>query len=154
VLFPAAREKMAAESAPAKKDDLTGSGLILLVDDEELVRGAASAMLSFLGYTVIEASNGQEAIELFQRNSSRIQLALIDLSMPVMNGEECLKHLKSMRPDLPVVLSSGYSETEAARRLQTAGLATFLQKPYTAQHLAELVKGALRTKGGILDRVA
>jgi CheY-like chemotaxis protein len=154
VLFPAAQEKAAAEPVRAQTDNLTGSGLILLVDDEELVRGAASAMLSFLGYTVIEASNGEEAIELFQHNSSRIQLAIIDLSMPVMNGEECLKHLKSMRPDLPILLSSGYSETEAARRLQSAGLATFLQKPYTAQHLAELVKGALRNKGGILGRVA
>jgi PAS domain S-box-containing protein len=154
VMFPAGQEKPAAEPARAQKDDLTGSGLILLVDDEELVRGAASAMLSFLGYTVLEASNGQEAIELFERNSSRVQLAILDLSMPVMNGEECLRRLKSMRPDLPILLSSGYSETEAARRLQTAGLATFLQKPYTAQHLADLVKGALRTKAGILGRVA
>jgi two-component system cell cycle sensor histidine kinase/response regulator CckA len=125
------------------KDDLTGSGVILLVDDEELVRGAAAAMLAHLGYTILEAANGQEAIELFQCNLSNIMLVILDLSMPVMNGEECMRRLRSIKKDVPVLLSSGFSETEAGRRFQSAGVATFLQEPYTAQHLAELVKSAL-----------
>jgi FixJ family two-component response regulator len=74
--------------------------------------------------------------------------------MPTMSGEECLKRLKAIQSDVPVLLSSGFSETEAARRIQAAGLANYLQKPYTAQHLAELVKNALRGDGGILGRVA
>jgi two-component system cell cycle sensor histidine kinase/response regulator CckA len=154
VLFPVAREKTEPPPVRDVKDDLTGSGIILLVDDEELVRRAAAAMLAHLGYTIIEAANGREAIEQFQRNLSQIMLVILDLSMPVMNGEECLRRLKSIKRDVPVLLSSGFSETEAARRFQSAGVATYLQKPYTARHLAELVKAALSGGGGTLGRVA
>jgi two-component system, cell cycle sensor histidine kinase and response regulator CckA len=153
VLFPAAREGIATPRVDEGKQDLTGAGVILLVDDEELVRGAAASMLTYLGYTVLEAANGQEAIELFQRNLSKIMLVILDMSMPVMSGEECLRRLKSIKPDVPVLLSSGFGETEVARRFQAAGIA-FLQKPYTAQHLAGLVKAALRSGGGSLKRVA
>ena len=153
VLFPAARE-IAPEPVHEVKHDLTGSGVILLVDDEEMVRRAAAAMLTHLGYTVLEAANGQEAILLFQHNLSDIMLVILDLSMPVMNGEECLRRLRSIKPDVPVVLSSGFSEAEAARRFQSAGIATFLQKPYTVQHLAELVNSALSGGGRNLGRVA
>jgi CheY-like chemotaxis protein len=155
VLFPAAAEKSMAQAEHAEKEnDVTGSGVILLVDDEELVRHAAAAMLAFQGYTVLEASNGQEAIELFQQNPTKIKLVILDLSMPVMNGEECLKRLKSIQPDVPVLLSSGYGESEAARRCQAEGLSIYLQKPYTARHLAELVKTALSSRSRILGRAA
>ena len=154
VLFPADREKIAPQPVHEVKDDLTGSGVILLVDDEELVRRAAATMLAHLGYTVLEASNGEEAIELFQRNLSNIVLVILDLSMPVMDGEECLRRLRNIKPDVPVVLSSGFSEAEATRRFQSTGVATFLQKPYTVQHLAELVNSALSDGGRDLRRVA
>ena len=120
---------------------------ILLVDDEELVRRTAATTLVHRGYTILEAGDGQEAIDLFQHNSSQIALVILDLSMPVMSGEECLSRLKSIKPDVPVLLSSGFSETEAARRFQSAGVASYLQKPYTAQHLTELVKAALSDRG-------
>jgi two-component system, cell cycle sensor histidine kinase and response regulator CckA len=111
-------------------------------------------MLAHLGYTILEAGNGQEALELFQRNLSQITLVILDLSMPVMDGEECLRRLKSINPDVPVLLSSGFSETEAARRFQSSGLASYLQKPYTAQHLAELVKAALSGRDRTLRHIA
>jgi CheY-like chemotaxis protein len=142
VLLPAAQEEIEPESVQEVKDDLTGSGVILLVDDEELVRRMACAALTQLGYTVLEAGNGLEAIEFFQRNSNGIRLVILDLSMPVMDGEECLTKLRSIRADIPVLLSSGFSETEAASRFQS-GVTTFLQKPYTAQYLAELVRATL-----------
>jgi CheY-like chemotaxis protein len=154
VLFPAGQEKIAPRPVREVKDDLTGSGVILLVDDEELVRRTMARTLAHRGYTILEAGNGQEAIDLFQRNSSRIALVILDLSMPVMNGEECLGLLKSVKPDVPVLLSSGFSETEAARRFQSAGVAGYVQKPYTAQHLAELVKAALSGRGRTLRRIA
>ena len=143
VLLPATQEKIGRQVVSEEKADLTGSGVILVVDDEELVRRTAATTLAHLGYTILEAANGQEAIDVFQRNSGRIALVILDLSMPVMNGEESLKRLKSIKPGVPVLLSSGFSETEAARRFQSTGPATFLQKPYTAQHLAELVQAAL-----------
>jgi FixJ family two-component response regulator len=70
--------------------------------------------------------------------------------MPVMNGEECLTQLRSIRADVPVLLSSGFGETEAARRFESTGLTSFLQKPYTAQYLAELVKVTLTGSGEAL----
>ena len=151
VLFPAAEEKIAPPPVREVKDHLTGSGLILLVDDEELVRRTAATTLAHLGYTVLEAGNGQEALEVFQRNSSQITLVILDLSMPVMNGEESLKRLKNINPDVPVLLSSGFSETEAGRRFQSAGVTGYLQKPYTARYLAELVKAALNGRGRTRD---
>jgi CheY-like chemotaxis protein len=154
VLFPAAQEKIAPQPVREMKDDLTGSGVILVVDDEGLVRHMAATTLAHLGYTILEASNGQNAIEVFQRNASQITLVILDLSMPVMNCVECLRRLKRIKPDVPVLLSSGFSEGEAARRFQSAGVASFLQKPYTARHLAELVKAALSSSGDTLRRVA
>jgi PAS domain S-box-containing protein len=158
VLLPAARDAAQEKAAPPPahevKDDLTGSGVILLVDDEQLVRRIAATMLARLGYTILEAGNGQEAIELFQRNLSQVDLVILDLSMPVMDGEECLSRLKAIKPDVPVLLSSGFSETEAELRFQSAGVASFLQKPYTSQHLAELVKAALSGGGNPLRHTA
>ena len=148
VLFPASQDRIVPPPVREMKEDLTGSGVILLVDDEEVVRRSAAAMLARLGYTILEAANGPEAIEVFQGNLTRIMLVILDLSMPVIGGEESLKRLKSIKPDVPVLLSSGYSETEAARRFRSTGAASFLQKPYTAQHLAELVKAALNGARG------
>jgi CheY-like chemotaxis protein len=154
VLFPATEEKTTPRQVREVTDDLTGSGLILVVDDEDLVRRTAATALARLGYTILEACNGLEAIEKFQSASSQIALVVLDLSMPVMSGEECLRRLKRIKADVPVLLSSGFSETEAARRFQSAGVASYLQKPYTAQHLAELVKAALSGRGGTSRRIA
>jgi CheY-like chemotaxis protein len=143
VLLPAAREHAPPSVIPEPPQDLTGRDLVLVVDDEELVRRAASLALERLGYRVIMASDGSEAIGLFQRVSNQIALVILDLSMPVMSGEECLKKLKGIRPDIPVLLSSGFSEAEAVRRFQASGVTGFLQKPYTARRLAELVKTSL-----------
>jgi PAS domain S-box-containing protein len=155
VLFPAAQRKIAPRQAREVKDDLTGSGVVLVVDDEELVRRMAATTLAHFGYTILEASNGQEAIDVFQRNASQIMLVILDLSMPVMNGVECLRGLKNIKRDVPVLLSSGFSEAEAESRFQSAGATSFLQKPYTALHLAVLVKAALsRSRGETLRRVA
>jgi PAS domain S-box-containing protein len=153
VLFPAGPEQTAPPRVPEGKDDLAGSGVILLVDDEDLVRGMAASTLAHWGYTVLEAANGEEAIDLFKRDSSRIVLVILDLSMPVIGGDECLSRLKSIKPDIPVLLSSGFSETEATLRFQSFG-AGYLQKPYTAKHLAKLVKAALSNNGETLGRVA
>jgi CheY-like chemotaxis protein len=113
------------------------------VDDEEMVRRMAALALERRGYSILEAANGPEAIELFHQYSGQIALVILDLSMPMMTGEECLRRLKSIKPDVTVLLSSGFSEAEAERRFQSGGVAGFLQKPYTPGRLAELVKSAL-----------
>src|SRR6185436_19892303 len=101
VLIPAAEQTMAvAPATEVSTEDLTGSGAILVVDDEEVVRRAAAVALEHCGYTVITASDGQVATDLFRKFSGQIVLVILDLSMPVMNGEECLRTLKGIRPDV------------------------------------------------------
>jgi PAS domain S-box-containing protein len=143
VLLPAAGEQAPPRVVPEPRQDLIGREVVLIVDDEEIVRRTASLALERLGYKVVVASDGSEAVELFQRLSSQIALVILDLSMPTMSGEECLKKLKGIRPDIPVLLSSGFNEAEAVRRFQASGVAGFLQKPYTARRLAETVKATL-----------
>ena len=147
VLFPAAEEMVEPSGEREVSPEFSGSGVILVVDDEEGVRKTAAAVLKSRGYSILEASNGQEGIEIFQQHSSQIGLVLLDLSMPIMSGEECLRKLKQIKPDLPVLLSSGFSESEATHRFQASGIKDFLQKPYTAARLIELVRT-------ILDRIA
>jgi PAS domain S-box-containing protein len=145
VLFPPS-EGQAAPRLPAssRERDLAGRGTILVVDDEETVRRAAKAALESYGYKVVVAENGKEGVDLFREMGSEVSAVLLDMTMPVMSGEEALMHLKDLRPDVPVVLSSGYDEAEATRRFTGKGLGGFVQKPYTAARLAEAIKTALR----------
>ena len=143
VLFPgrdAAPEKPAAEHATTA---LTGSGLILIIDDEETVRRTAKKTLEQFGYQAVVADNGQEGLKLFEILGDKVALVLLDLTMPLMGGEEALQRFKTLRPGVKVLLSSGFNEVEAIQRFTGKGLAGFIQKPYTARSLAEAVRRAL-----------
>jgi PAS domain S-box-containing protein len=129
--------------APEDHSEISGFGHILVVDDEDLVRNLAKFALERRGYTTELAANGKEGLELFAARPTEFAAVLLDLTMPVMGGEEMLVHLKGIRADVPVVLSSGFSEVEALSRFQDCGLAGFLQKPYTATALARKVKQAV-----------
>ena len=129
----------AAKTPPA----LSGAGVILVVDDEEIVRRTAKATLQRYGYTVVEAENGREAVDLFQRMLDSVALVLLDLTMPIMSGEETYRRMKALNPSVPVIVSSGYDEMEAARRFGSEDVMEFIKKPYVAQSLAEKVKAAI-----------
>ena len=144
VLLPAVASGATAGAPPAQRtDDLRGAGTIVFVDDEELVRDVAKHSLERLGYHVLEAPNGPAAIEILRSNGDRIRLVVLDLGMPGMSGEETLPHLRRLRPDLKVIVSSGYSEAEALRLFHGARVSGFIQKPYTFRDLARAVKSAL-----------
>jgi PAS domain S-box-containing protein len=143
LLFPAASGSIGAPVEPAGRKDFSGSGLILVVDDEATVRTTARLALQHHGYTVFVAEDGQQAIDIFRERHAEIRLVLMDLTMPVMGGEEAVRHLKSLDPAIPVILSSGFNEVEAIQRFTGQGLAGFLQKPYTASTLAAKVKSVL-----------
>ena len=131
---------LAASTPPA----LSGDGVILVVDDEEIVRKTAKATLQRYGYTVVEAENGLEAVEMFERMRDSVSLVLLDLTMPIMSGEETHRRIKAINPSVPVIVSSGYDEMEAARRFGSEGVLDFIKKPYVAQKLAEKVKAAMQ----------
>jgi PAS domain S-box-containing protein len=140
LLFPVFGDMPPLENTPpAEAGELAGCGTVLIVDDEELVRHTARHTLERYGYRTLVAENGQEAVETFQRERN-VSLVLLDLTMPIMGGEETLRQLKTINPGVRVLLSSGYNETEAVERFAGEGLAGFIQKPYTAAGLAECVK--------------
>jgi signal transduction histidine kinase len=151
VLFPPAERRPVSEAGPADETpetvDLSGSGLILVVDDEPAVRGAARHTLERYGYTVLEAENGREAVQIFEQHADRISLVLLDVTMPVMSGDEAYHELRRIRPDAKVIISSGYDELDATRRFAGKGAVRFIKKPYTAAKLAEKVKTVLAPHG-------
>jgi CheY-like chemotaxis protein len=122
--------------------ELLGRGTILLIDDEDAVRRLGKAALERYGYSVLLAGDGYQAIDVFSRVAEQLLIVVLDMAMPGMGGEETFRRLRAIRPDVPVLLSSGYDELEAARKFPAGGIAGFLKKPYTVVQLAEKVKAA------------
>ena len=120
--------------------DLTGKGLILLVEDEEPVRAFVSRALAGKGYTVLEASSGEMAIELMRANSGRIDLMISDVMMPNMDGASLLKEIRVLAPNTKVIFISGYAEDAFRNNDEQLGEFAFLPKPFTLRQLASRVK--------------
>jgi len=95
------------------------------------------------GYRVLLASNGKEALSVFEADPG-ISLVVLDLSMPEMGGAECLVKINALRPEIPIILSSGYNESDAVGCFTSQDLAGFVQKPYTVADLARKIKTVLR----------
>jgi PAS domain S-box-containing protein len=118
-------------------------GYVLVIDDEALVRDAVTDILEIGGLQAITASDGAAGIALYQERQAEIRLVLLDLSMPGLSGEETLHRLQQINPNVPVLLSSGYSETEVADRFADLGVLGFLQKPYNVDRLLEVLRRCL-----------
>lgn len=119
-------------------------GSILVVDDEEAVRRTSVEFLSHLGIMVFEASDGENALELFKEKGKDIACVLLDLTMPKMDGLATFNEMKKLRPDLKVILCSGYSEKEATSRFDGRGLSAFLQKPFRLQELKSIIERVMQ----------
>jgi PAS domain S-box-containing protein len=124
---------------------IAGTGLVLIVDDEEVLRNTSQAQLEWLGYRVLLAQNGEEALEIYRQHWQEIELVLLDMIMPLMNGRDCFAALKQINPQVRVILCSGYSATEDIVGIREAGLAGVLSKPYTLAGLSKAVAQALGT---------
>lgn len=145
IYFPVANEPARDAALPPETSlSFRGTGTILAVDDEPLIRHVNQAVLERAGFTVISAANGREALELFRANPHAVQAVLLDLTMPEMDGAETLREIRRLRVDIPVILASGYTEDEAISQFDGAGLAGFLQKPYAAAQLLESLHRVLR----------
>ncbi|HRD65417.1 MAG TPA: response regulator [Candidatus Competibacter sp.] len=145
VLFPAVLEEKASvgRSNSAKPGGWKGAGTILLVDDEESVRLMGNRMLERVGFEVLTAVDGREALEIYRERHDDIALVLLDLTMPDLDGEETFRELRRIDPQVQVVMSSGYTESEIAPRFAGKRLSGFLQKPYTLNALTECLRDAL-----------
>jgi len=127
-----------------------GVGTILLVEDEEMIEQVARAMLEELGFSVITVKNGREALDLYQQKSDVISMVVTDMGLPVMDGYELVCELKKLRPELPIVISSGFGDTEVSSRLERSIIAGFISKPYGFDQLRETMQNVLENQGGIL----
>ncbi len=148
VLFPA--DVQAKPHVPAFREDLRGRGTILVVEDEEVIRRVVKTTLQLYGYTVVLAENGEEGVRTLEQRAGEIDAVLLDLVMPRMSGEEVFRKIRLVLPNVPVVLTSGYSDTEAQARFSGKSLSGFLRKPFTAAALGQAIKSALGGKA-LLD---
>ncbi|MFZ5913737.1 MAG: response regulator, partial [Pseudomonadota bacterium] len=122
------------------KEDLTGNGIILLVEDEEPVRAFASRALAGKGYTVLEANGGEQALEIMRTHQGRIDLVISDVMMPNMDGASLLKEIRAIDPVIRVIFVSGYAEEAFRNNDEPLGDFAFLPKPFTLRQLAARVK--------------
>jgi signal transduction histidine kinase/CheY-like chemotaxis protein len=146
ILFPAGPEAaVPPKQTPAAANEWCGSGTVLVVDDEESVRNVAKAILKRAGLRVLTAEGGRQALDLLRNSGSQVSAVLLDLVMPQMDGKAVLAALRSFAPELPVILSSGYTEeSETGARLAAHGPTSLLAKPYRPAELLERVGEALQ----------
>ena len=127
----------------AKSQEIDGGGTVLLVEDEKTVRKLGETVLKRLGFGVLLAKDGVEAVEVFRQHKDEIHCVLCDLTMPRMNGWETLAALRKLAPGLPVVLASGYDKAQAMAGEHSELPQAFLSKPYQIQGLRDAIGRAL-----------
>lgn len=145
LLFPVP-ESLAFDTQPCETapQSWQGHGVVLLVDDEASLRQLGIRMLERLGFDVITASNGLEAITAYETHRERIAFVLLDWTMPEMGGGDALRELKTRSPNVRVVVASGHAPSDLARRLRDQGVAAFVRKPYHLEELSRALQEASR----------
>ncbi|MFP4053983.1 MAG: cache domain-containing protein [Phycisphaerae bacterium] len=139
IALPVSTEKPAQKPAPTKAYLQPGTGRVMLVDDEEIVRNFAKRVLESQGYDVIPLSDGTEAVEYFRQKHLTVDLVILDMVMPRMDGPTTLKKLRQIDPAVRVLLASGFSKDEVASGLLREGANGFLGKPFSVEELCQAV---------------
>ncbi len=130
---------------PTKPDQWRGTGTILLVEDEDPIRDIAKNFLEMFGFSVLEAVNGSEALDIYQKNAAEITLVVTDMGMPVMDGYELFSELKRINSELPIIVSSGYGDAEVSARIGSDNIAGIISKPYNPSQLREVLKSVVES---------
>lgn len=146
-LYLPVSEQAAVQEKEARGDLLRGHETILLVDDEKTILEVNRELLENLGYRVLTAGSGREAIEIFTTQGNEIDLVILDMIMPEMSGEETFDRLKETAPGVDVILSSGYSLNRQAIKIMEKGCRSFIQKPFTFKTLSHKVREVLDHSG-------
>lgn len=120
-----------------------GSGTVLLVEDEDQIRLLVSKFIIKMGFSVIEASNGKEALDLYMKNAEEITVVLTDMGMPVMDGYTMFREFKKINHRLPIIISSGFGDAEVTSRVSRAEIAGLVSKPYHYAQLQEVLKSVV-----------
>jgi len=136
-------DRAARAKEERKKGDYRGAETILIVDDEADILDIAQNTLEQFGYTVLTARNGEGAIEIYSRQGRQIDLIILDLGMPGMGGEKCLRELLRINPLVKVLIASGYAATQTVHSILEAGATGFMAKPYRLEDMLKKVRDLL-----------
>lgn len=139
MLLPASTKPEEISTIERSRESWQGSGTVMLVDDEETILTIGSEMLQELGFQVVTATDGRQALEIF-RSRADISFVILDLTMPLLDGEQTFLELRRIRPDIKVIMSSGYNEQALSQKFAGKGLAGFIQKPYRLSMLKEEIR--------------
>jgi len=120
-----------------------GNGTILVVDDEEMVLSLGSEIVKMMGYDVLEAKNGGEAVEIYRENKDKVDMVILDMAMPDMNGGEAYHRMKEIDPEVKVLLTSGYGIEGQAGEIMKHGCDAFIQKPFSISNLSGKIREVL-----------
>jgi CheY-like chemotaxis protein len=144
VLLPAHRQSpQETEAARNLSMDWRGHGLLLLADDEESIRSMGRRLLERVGFEVLTAADGREAVDLYRQHHTDVRLVVLDMTMPQLDGEACFRELRGVSPNVKVIMTSGYNEQDVVERFSGQGLVGFVQKPYKATDLLPMLREAL-----------
>lgn len=146
IFLPAAREEAPIEEKSESKMQ-KGTETVLIVDDEKLIVDIGVQILVKLGYRVVTANSGKEAIEIYRRMRDEIELIVLDMVMPQMSGNETYDHLKRINPNVKVILSTGYSDEGRTRKILQKGCNGFLQKPFKIIEFSQKLRSVLDSQG-------
>ena len=138
ILLPAGARSATIFNLEVEDVEWKGAGTVLLVDDEETIRALGSEMLRELGFEVITAEDGRQAVDIFTEQKE-VDLVILDLTMPHLDGEQTFRELRLIRPDVKVIMSSGYNEQEVTQKFLGKGLAGFIPKPYKLSTLKQVI---------------
>jgi len=142
-IYLPASAKEADSETEVLVDFVKGSGTILLIDDEKMILDVGRELLIELGYTVLPAMSGQEAMDVYEKEQDKIDMIIMDMIMPGMSGSETFDRLKKINPDVKILLSSGYSVDGQATQILRRGCDGFIQKPFNMNQLAEKIQKIL-----------
>jgi two-component system, cell cycle sensor histidine kinase and response regulator CckA len=145
IYLPATTAKL-EEDETTSDQIMTGSGTILIIDDQDVILDVGQEMLKTIGYKALAARGGEEALEIYKEKMNDIDLVILDMIMPSMSGEETYNNLKALNQKVKVILSSGYSINDQASRILDQGCNGFIQKPFDAHDLSKKVREVLDRK--------
>jgi nitrogen-specific signal transduction histidine kinase/CheY-like chemotaxis protein len=145
VYLPASKRKVRKVTKTSDKL-IKGTGTVFLVDDEEVIQEVCRELLEAIGYRVFSAIDGKEALKLYRKNQDKIDLVILDMTMPNMSGSEVYNRMKEMNPDIKVLFSSGYSIDGEATDILKRGCNGFIQKPFNINALSQKIREMLKKK--------
>jgi CheY-like chemotaxis protein len=143
IYLPVAQETATEEVQEAKAPSIGGSETILIAEDEEPLRSLARSVLEDLGYTVLVASNGEEAVDIYNANGRHIDLVILDVVMPRMGGQDAYDQIRSSGSSVPIIFMTGYSAEMVRSRFRETVDVSLLQKPYSIEGFASKVREVL-----------